>query len=105
MLRKVKPLAFIIFRNAEPDHHIDNFQNDERTHDGYRPSNRNADQPDLSINPLSVLTPGILRRIFEGKMPTAAQAPSNAPPGPVAITPRAISPQTPAQGAPAPKVQ
>jgi len=41
----------------------------------------NADQPDLSINPLSVLTPGIFRRIFEGKMPTAAQAPSNqAPP-------------------------
>jgi hypothetical protein len=42
----------------------------------------NADQPDLSINPLSVLTPGIFRRIFEGKMPTAAQAPSNQPPPP-----------------------
>ncbi|HTT96588.1 MAG TPA: DUF3971 domain-containing protein [Rhizomicrobium sp.] len=42
----------------------------------------NADQPDLSINPLSVLTPGILRRIFEGKMPNAAQAPSNQTPPP-----------------------
>jgi hypothetical protein len=42
----------------------------------------NADQPDLSINPLSVLTPGIMRRIFEGKMPTAAQAPSNQAPPP-----------------------
>lgn len=40
----------------------------------------NADQPDLSANPLSVLAPGILRRIFEGKMPTAAMAPSNNPP-------------------------
>jgi hypothetical protein len=39
----------------------------------------NADQPDVSVNPLSVLAPGILRRIFEGKMPTAAMAPSNNP--------------------------
>jgi len=39
----------------------------------------NADQPEISVNPLAMLTPGILRRIFEGKMPTAAQAPSNAP--------------------------
>lgn len=39
----------------------------------------NADKPDISVNPLSVLTPGILRRIFEGHMPTAANAPSNAP--------------------------
>ncbi|HWA90036.1 MAG TPA: AsmA-like C-terminal domain-containing protein [Rhizomicrobium sp.] len=38
----------------------------------------NADQPDVSVNPLSVLAPGILRRIFEGNMPKAAQAPSNA---------------------------
>ena len=30
----------------------------------------NADQPKISVNPLSVLTPGILRRIFEGHMPT-----------------------------------
>ena len=39
----------------------------------------NADQPNIDVNPLSVLTPGILRRIFEGHMPTAANAPSNAP--------------------------
>ena len=38
----------------------------------------NADQPDISVNPLSVLTPGILRRIFEGSMPNAANAPTNA---------------------------
>jgi hypothetical protein len=29
-----------------------------------------ADEPSVSINPLSALAPGILRRIFEGKMPT-----------------------------------
>lgn len=43
----------------------------------------NADQPEVSVNPLSVLAPGILRRIFEGNMPKAAQAPSNAPAPPV----------------------
>jgi hypothetical protein len=37
----------------------------------------NADQPNISTNPLSALTPGILRRIFEGRMPNAASAPSN----------------------------
>ena len=37
----------------------------------------NADQPDISTNPLSMLTPGILRRIFEGHIPTKADAPSN----------------------------
>ena len=39
----------------------------------------NADQPKIDVNPLSVLTPGILRRIFEGRMPTPTNAPSNAP--------------------------
>jgi hypothetical protein len=34
------------------------------------------DQPSLSVNPLSVLTPGIFRRIFERPMPTAALSPS-----------------------------
>lgn len=34
------------------------------------------DQPSLSVNPLSVLTPGIFRRIFERPMPTAQLAPS-----------------------------
>jgi hypothetical protein len=38
-----------------------------------------AEHPDISTNPLSMLTPGILRRIFEGHIPTAANAPSNAP--------------------------
>jgi hypothetical protein len=52
----------------------------------------NADQPDLSINPLSVLAPGILRRIFEGNMPRAAQAPSNAPPPPGPVQPPAPAP-------------
>jgi hypothetical protein len=30
-----------------------------------------ADEPEISVNPLSMLTPGILRRIFEGRIPTA----------------------------------
>jgi len=36
-----------------------------------------SDHPDLSTNPLSMLTPGILRRIFEGHIPTKADAPTN----------------------------
>ena len=51
----------------------------------------NADQPKIDVNPLSVLTPGILRRIFEGHMPTAANAPSNAP----AATPKTPPPAKP----------
>jgi len=47
----------------------------------------NADEPTVSVNPLSMVTPGILRRIFEGRMPDAANAPSNAKPAPVTITP------------------
>jgi hypothetical protein len=39
----------------------------------------NTDEPVASVNPLSALAPGILRRIFEGRMPNAANAPSNAP--------------------------
>ena len=37
----------------------------------------NADQPSISVNPLAMLTPGIFRRIFEGRIPNASQAPSN----------------------------
>jgi hypothetical protein len=37
----------------------------------------NMEQPDISTNPLSMLAPGIFRRIFEGHIPTAANAPSN----------------------------
>lgn len=47
----------------------------------------NADEPRVSINPLSMVTPGILRRVFEGKMPDAANAPSNAPPAAAVVTP------------------
>ncbi len=39
-----------------------------------------ADEPKVSVNPLSVLAPGIFRRAFEGKLPSAAQAPTNNPP-------------------------
>src|SRR6185437_10676468 len=40
-----------------------------------------ADEPEISVNPLSMLTPGILRRIFEGRIPTAKPVtpPANAP--------------------------
>lgn len=42
-----------------------------------------ADNPDVRVNPLSALTPGILRRLFQGKAPTAppAQATTNPPAG------------------------
>jgi len=53
----------------------------------------NAEEPSVSINPLSIMTPGILRRVFEGKMPNAANAPSNAPPSAVVVTPQNGSPQ------------
>jgi hypothetical protein len=39
----------------------------------------NMEHPDISANPLSLLAPGIFRRIFEGHIPTVANAPSNAP--------------------------
>jgi hypothetical protein len=42
-----------------------------------------ADQPTLSVNPLSALAPGIFRRIFEGSMPVA----------PLPATPPAQQPQ------------
>ena len=63
-----------------------------------------TDQPDLSINPLSMLTPGILRRIWEGAIPNASNAPTNkaaAPPGVAAANGQpALS--TPPANAPAP---
>ncbi|MBN9590814.1 MAG: AsmA-like C-terminal region-containing protein, partial [Alphaproteobacteria bacterium] len=44
----------------------------------------NADEPHISVNPLAMLTPGILRRIFEGRIPTEKPAvmpvPAPAPP-------------------------
>jgi hypothetical protein len=69
----------------------------------------NAEQPNISTNVLSMLTPGILRRIFEGRIPTAANAPSNmAAPNtpPPALKPQVqeptVKPQAQAQE-PAPK--
>jgi hypothetical protein len=41
----------------------------------------NADQPKVTINPLAMLTPGIFRRLFQGRIPNAAQAPTNAAAG------------------------
>jgi AsmA-like C-terminal region/Protein of unknown function len=57
----------------------------------------NADEPSVSVNPLSALAPGILRRIFEGRMPNAAQAPSNAP------KPSTTAPSAPAKPPAKPK--
>jgi hypothetical protein len=37
------------------------------------------DEPKISVNPLSMLTPGIFRRIFEGKVPSAPAQPDVAP--------------------------
>jgi hypothetical protein len=37
----------------------------------------NMEQPSMSTNPLSLLAPGIFRRIFEGHIPTQRDAPSN----------------------------
>jgi hypothetical protein len=39
----------------------------------------NMEQPNISTNPLAILTPGILRRIFEGHIPTKNDAPTNNP--------------------------
>jgi len=50
-----------------------------------------SEKPDISVNPLAMLTPGIFRRIFEGHIPTAANAPTNqqpAQPAPPAPAPR-----------------
>lgn len=57
-----------------------------------------ADEPHVNVNPLSLVTPGIFRRIFEGKMPNAANAPSNAPPAPVAVSPQAPNNPPPQPG-------
>ncbi len=40
------------------------------------------DSPEVSMNPLSVLAPGILRRIFEGKTPSAPAQANTTPPSP-----------------------
>lgn len=39
-----------------------------------------SEKPDISVNPLAMLTPGIFRRIFEGHIPNKADAPTNQKP-------------------------
>ncbi|MFL5239935.1 MAG: AsmA-like C-terminal domain-containing protein [Rhizomicrobium sp.] len=46
----------------------------------------NLDEPNISVNPLSLLAPGILRRIFEGKVPTVPEPADKTAPAP-ATTP------------------
>ncbi|HET7084985.1 MAG TPA: AsmA-like C-terminal domain-containing protein [Rhizomicrobium sp.] len=53
----------------------------------------NMEQPNISTNPLSMLAPGIFRRIFEGHIPTGKDAPSNNPPAPPASQAAAPSPK------------
>ena len=60
----------------------------------------NADEPRVNINPLSMVTPGFFRRIFEGKMPSVANAPSNNEPATSATVPN-----PPVQTAPLPPPQ
>jgi hypothetical protein len=47
----------------------------------------NMEQPTISTNPLSMLAPGIFRRIFEGHIPTGKDAPTNNAPAPQPPTP------------------
>lgn len=42
----------------------------------------NLEEPKISVNPLSVLTPGIFRRIFEGKAPSAPDQANKTVPAP-----------------------
>jgi len=69
------------------------------------------EQPTISTNPLSMLAPGIFRRIFEGHIPTGKDAPSNIVPPARAVAPNAPQPQAPAPKseaaapAPSPNVQ
>jgi hypothetical protein len=71
----------------------------------------NMEQPTISTNPLSMLAPGIFRRIFEGHIPTGKDAPSNIVPPARAVAPNAPQPQAPAPKseaaapAPSPNVQ
>jgi hypothetical protein len=62
----------------------------------------NMEQPNISTNPLSMLTPGILRRIFQGHIPTKNDAPTNNPaprpdPGPAQSPAQVAPPKTQAQ--------
>ena len=59
----------------------------------------NADEPEVSVNPLSMLTPGILRRIFEGRIPTAKPVPA---PTPKPEPPAEVAPPSSGSGPPKP---
>jgi len=54
-----------------------------------------VDNPDLSVNPLSMLTPGFLRRIWQGNMPNPLNAPSNKAAAPAGDA-QATAPKAPA---------
>jgi uncharacterized protein YhdP len=60
-----------------------------------------ADQPSVSVNPLAMLTPGILRRLFQGRIPNASQAPSNNVPPPAASASAGPPPASPTAPPPA----
>ncbi|PZO52306.1 MAG: hypothetical protein DCF16_09930 [Alphaproteobacteria bacterium] len=70
--------------------------------------NGRAEQPRVGVNPVSALTPGILRRIFEPVQPRESAAPGGshswtqepeAPPPPAEVAPEAVT-GTPAEAAP-----
>ena len=42
-----------------------------------------ADNPNVSVNPFSMVTPGILRRIFQGNIPSAPVQATTNPPVPI----------------------
>ena len=50
----------------------------------------NMEEPEIGVNPLSVLTPGIFRRIFEGSHvpPPPLESSSTNPPAPPAPSPK-----------------
>ena len=52
------------------------------------------DQPEISVNPLSLMTPGILRRIFEFGVPTPPRqpAPQTVPPLVPPVAPPVVPP-------------
>jgi hypothetical protein len=54
----------------------------------------NSEEPKISVNPLSVLTPGIFRRIFEGThVPPPQQSNDDTPPLQADPKPAQTSPQ------------
>ena len=66
----------------------------------------NADEPSVSVNPLSALAPGIVRRIFEGKMPMPQSAPPPKAGTPAPSNGSAVPPnQAPAPSTATPKGQ